>query len=58
MSETKETIDPADQVPDYQSLMLPVLRAAGQGEIRIGDLIVQLANILGLSEAARTVLLA
>ena len=58
MSEITETTAPADQVPDYQSLMLPVLRAAGQGEVRIGDLIEKLANELGLSEAARNLLLA
>lgn len=53
-----DTTNPADQVPDYQSLMLPVLRAAGQGEVRIGDLIEKLASDLGLSETARNVLLA
>jgi len=58
MSDTTETTDFADQVPDYQSLMLPVLRAAGQGEVRIGDLVEKLASVLGLSEAARNVLLA
>lgn len=53
-----ETPDPADQIPDYQSLMLPVLRAAKQAEVRIGDVIVNLASDLGLSEAARNALLA
>ena len=49
--------DPGDQVPDYQSLMLPVLRAAEHGEVRIGDVIENLASVLGLSEAARNALL-
>lgn len=53
-----ETPDPTDQIPDYQSLMLPVLRAAKQAEVRIGDVIVNLASDLGLSEAARNALLA
>src|SRR3546814_7916415 len=38
--------------------MLPVLRAAKQAEVRIGDVIVNLASDLGLSEAARNALLA
>jgi restriction system protein len=50
--------DPADQIPDYQSLMLPVLRAAEHGEVRIGDVIEKLASVLGLGEAARNALLA
>src|SRR3546814_4073662 len=58
MSKPMETPDPADQIPDYQSLMLPVLRAAKQAEVRIGDVIVNLASDLGLSEAARNALLA
>jgi len=49
---------PADTVPDYQSLMLPVLRAAAAGEQRIGSLVQSLAEELGLSETARAVLLA
>ncbi|MFN0193728.1 MAG: restriction endonuclease [Aestuariivirga sp.] len=36
-------------VPDYQSLMLPVLKAAAAGEIRIGDVVDRLATELGLS---------
>lgn len=53
---TKTTVS-TDRVSDYQSLMLPVLRAAEQDERRIGDLIVELANVLGLSEASRNMLL-
>jgi restriction system protein len=48
----------ADTVPDYQSLMLPVLRAATAGEQRIGVVVQSLAGELGLSEAARAALLA
>lgn len=49
---------PADTVPDYQSLMLPVLRAATAGEQRIGAVVQRLGEELGLSEAARATLLA
>jgi restriction system protein len=45
-------------IPDYQSLMLPVLQAAAMGEQRIGALVQQLGDQLGLSEAARATLLA
>jgi restriction system protein len=49
--------DPAALIPDYQSLMLPVLRAADHGEVRIGDVIERLAGVLGLGEAALSSLL-
>jgi restriction system protein len=49
---------PADTVPDYQSLMLPVLRAAAAGEQRIGTVVQSLGEELGRSEAARAALLA
>ena len=49
--------DPAAAVPDFQSLMLPVLRAAAAGEQHIGTLVERLADDLGLSEAARAALL-
>jgi|BEDMetMinimDraft_2_1075160.scaffolds.fasta_scaffold04398_2 restriction system protein len=49
--------DSADTIPDYQSLMLPVLRAARLGEQRIGDVVRRLGEELGLSEAARDALL-
>ena len=49
---------PADTVPDYQSLMLPVLRAATAGEQRIGAVVQRLGEELGLSEAARAAVLA
>ena len=48
---------PADTAPDYQSLMLPVLRAAADGEQRIAAVVQRLAEELGLSETARTALL-
>ncbi len=37
-------------VPDYQSLMLPVLKKASQGEVRIGEVVESLGIELGLSE--------
>ena len=45
-------------VPDYQSLMLPVLSAcASNGEIRIGALVDRLAEQLGLTPEERAELL-
>lgn len=44
-------------VPDYESLMLPVLKLAAQGEIRMKDCIERLANDLGLTEEDRKHLL-
>jgi restriction system protein len=38
-------------VPDFQSLMLPVLRAAAEGEIGSAELRRRVANDLGLSES-------
>lgn len=50
--------DPADAIPDYQSLMLPVLRAAAGGEEQsIGAVVQLLGEELRLSEAARAALL-
>lgn len=41
-------------IPDYQTLMLPVLRVAGDGqEHRIGDVVNQLARDFGLTEEER-----
>lgn len=37
-------------VPDYQSLMLPVLEQSALGEVRIGDVVDRLAKDLNLSE--------
>jgi restriction system protein len=44
-------------IPDYQTLMLPVLRASENGEVRIGDIVVLLANQFGLPPAERAELL-
>lgn len=44
-------------VPGFQDLMLPVLRKATEGEIRIGDVVEQLANDLNLSPEDRAELL-
>jgi restriction system protein len=44
-------------IPDYQSLMLPVLSASLDGEIRIGDLVERLAEKLALTPKERAELL-
>lgn len=44
-------------IPDYQSLMLPVLVAASKGEVRIGPVVDQLADQLRLSPEERSELL-
>ncbi|WP_400767896.1 restriction endonuclease [Methylosinus sporium] len=44
-------------IPDYQSLMLPVLSAASQGEIRIGDVVERVADSLALTAEERAQLL-
>lgn len=44
-------------IPDYQFLMLPVLRASSQGEVRIGKVVEELADQLGLSPEERSELL-
>lgn len=44
-------------IPDYQSLMLPVLQTSSKGEIRIGQVVEELANQLGLTPDERTELL-
>jgi restriction system protein len=36
-------------IPDYQSLMLPVLVASSKGEVRIGQVVEELAGEFGLS---------
>ncbi len=40
-------------IPDYQSLMRPVLEHAAKGEVRIGDLIETLIEELGLTDDER-----
>jgi restriction system protein len=44
-------------IPDYQSLMLPVLSTSLDGEIRIGDVVERLAEKLGLTPEERSQLL-
>jgi restriction system protein len=44
-------------IPDYQFLMLPVLKKAAVGEVKIGDVIDELATELGLSADERSELL-
>src|SRR5271165_498541 len=44
-------------VPDYQSLMLPLLRASTADEVRIGDAVDRLAEQLNLSPDERAQLL-
>lgn len=44
-------------LPDYQTLMLPVLSAASRGEVRIGEVVDRLAEQLNLTPDERTALL-
>ena len=44
-------------IPDFQTLMLPVLRDAQVGEVRIGDVVDRLAEQFGLSVEERSHLL-
>lgn len=44
-------------IPDYQTLMLPVLRLAAAGEMRVADVSERLADELGLTQAERDELL-
>jgi restriction system protein len=44
-------------VPDYQSLMIHVLSASADGEVRIGDVVERLADKLGLTPDERAELL-
>jgi restriction system protein len=44
-------------IPDYQSLMLPVLSTSSSGERRIADVVKNLADELGLTPEERTQLL-
>lgn len=44
-------------IPDYQSLMLPVLLSSAEGEIRISDAVDKLAQTLGLTPEERSELL-
>ena len=40
-------------IPDYQTLMLPVLRLASAGPTRVPDVATRIANDLGLSPEER-----
>ncbi len=44
-------------IPDFQSLMLPVLRESASDEVKIGDVIDRLADKFSLSEEERSLLL-
>jgi Mrr N-terminal domain len=44
-------------IPDYQTLMLPVLQLASEGEQRVADVVDLLADRLGLTEEDRQKLL-
>lgn len=44
-------------IPDYQTLMLPVLQAARGGERKIGDVVEEVSQAFGLSEEERATLL-
>ncbi|MEQ1403596.1 restriction endonuclease [Neorhizobium sp. Rsf11] len=44
-------------IPDYQTLMLPVLRAAADGETRVADVAERIADSLGLTPEQRDELL-
>lgn len=44
-------------IPDYQTLMLPVLDAAAAGEVRISDVIPRLADEFNLTDAERAEML-
>ena len=44
-------------IPDYQTLMLPVLEASSKGEVRIGEVVEELGKKLGLSPEERSELL-
>lgn len=44
-------------VPDYQSLMLPVLKTAATGEVRVRDVVSSLGESLGLSDEDKSILI-
>lgn len=44
-------------IPDYQTLMLPVLRLAAEGETRVADVAERVADAFGLSAEEREQLL-
>jgi len=44
-------------IPDYQTLMKPVLKLAASGEVKISDAVTQLEHVFELSEAEKSELL-
>ena len=44
-------------IPDFQTLMLPVLRASNAGEVKISDVVVALGSELGLTDTELSELL-
>ncbi|MDR9777389.1 winged helix-turn-helix domain-containing protein [Rhizobium hidalgonense] len=42
-------------IPDYQTLMLPVLRLAAAGETRAADIAERIADDLGLTQEERDI---
>ncbi|MAN81277.1 MAG: restriction endonuclease, partial [Magnetovibrio sp.] len=44
-------------VPNFQELMRPVLECASSGEVKIGDVVEQVADKLALSQEDRDLLL-
>ena len=44
-------------IPDFQSLMLPVLKESAAGEVRISDVVAELGSKLALTEAELSELL-
>jgi len=44
------TLEPSMGIPDFQTLMLPVLRASASGEVKISDVVRKLGPELGLSD--------
>ncbi len=48
---------PPMAIPDYQTVMLPVLRAAADGEVRVSGTVEKLADEFGLTEDERAELL-
>lgn len=45
-------------IPDFQTVMLPVLRLAGSGEVRVSEAAANIADLFGLSDQDREELLA
>lgn len=50
-------LEAPNEIPDFQSLMLPVLREAEQGEVRIGAVVESLADAFALTSQQRAHLL-